>query len=156
MVRVTKISKIKILDKKKRKFSTGAQRQSDKGKGLPSLCSPISNRILAKHMQGGVEAGYDPRNWEKGLSLCSILDSLERHIWDELEGKTDEDHAAALYWNAHIYNHVKEMIRRGLLPKELDDRSNYIPERCIKHHYNGKKRPRNKCDICQMVWENKE
>lgn len=155
MPRITKTSKIKVLDEKKREFSTGAKRQLDKGKGLPSLCSPVSNCILSKHMQGGVEAGYDPRNWEKGLSLCSILDSLERHIWDELEGKTNEDHAAAMLWNSHIYNHTKEMIRRGLLPKELDDRPNYIPKRCVKHHYNGKKRPRNKCDICQMVWENK-
>jgi len=155
MSKTTKISKIKVLNAKKRQFSSGAKRQSDAGKGLPSLCSPISNRILAKHMQGGVEAGYPPRNWEKGLPLSSILDSLERHIDDEREGKTDENHGAAIYWNAHVYVHTKEMIRRGLLPKELDDLTNYIPNKCPKHGKVSKvKKPTNACDICLLIWEN--
>lgn len=155
--KTTKTSKIKVLPEKKRQFFTGAKRQSDTGKGIPSLCSPIAIRKLAQHMQGGVEAGYDPRNWEKGLTLCSILDSTMRHVLDELEGKTDEDHANCIQWNGHIYNHMKEMIRRGLLPKELDDRQNYIPKYCPKHpKYKGKHKPKNGCDICLMIWENKE
>ena len=149
-MKTTKTSKVRILNDPKRQFSSGAKRQNDSGKGIPSLCSPISNRILSKHMQGGVEAGYDPRNWEKGLPLCSILDSLERHIWDEREGKIDENHAAAILWNAHIYVHTKEMIRRGILPKELDDLQNYIPKICPIH---GKKHKKN-CDICIMILEN--
>ena len=157
MAKTTKTSKIKVLDGKKRVFNTGAYRQSDSGKGLPSLCSPVALRNLAKHMQGGVEAGYDPRNWEKGLTLCSILDSLLRHIWDELEGKTDEDHANCIQWNAHIYNHTKEMIKRGLLPPELDDRQSYIPKICPKHpKYKGKHKPKNGCKICIMIWENRD
>ena len=154
---VTKTSKIKVLASKRRIFSTGAKRQSDAGKGLPSLCSPIALRKLAQHMQGGVEAGYDPRNWEKGLTLCSLLDSTIRHCWDELEGKKDEDHANCIQWNAHVYNHMKEMIRRGLLPAELDDRANYIPKRCPFHpNYKGVRKPKNGCDICAMIFENKE
>lgn len=154
---VTKTSRIKVLPGKRRTSITGAKRQSDVGKGLPSLCSPIALRMLAQHMQGGVEAGYDPRNWEKGLTLCSILDSIMRHIFDELEGKTDENHANCIQWNAHIYNHMKELIRRGLLPAELDDRQNYIPKVCPMHRkYNGKKAPTNGCDMCLMIFENKE
>lgn len=154
---VTKTSAIKVLKSKRRKFASGARRQSDAGKGLPSLCSPIALRKLAQHMQGGVEAGYDPRNWEKGLTLCSILDSIVRHILDELEGKTDEDHANCIQWNAHIYMHTKELVRRGLLPPELDDRQNYIPKICPIHRkYKGTKAPTNKCDICQMMFENRK
>jgi len=154
--KVTKTSRIKVLGTNKRKFASGANRQDDSGKGLPSLCSPLALRRLAKHMQGGVEAGYDPRNWEKGLTLCSILDSLQRHIWDELEGKTDEDHAAAMQWNAHVYDHTKEMIRRGLLPQELDDRENYVPKKCHLHpQYQVKRKPTNGCPICLMMWENR-
>lgn len=154
---VTKTSKIKVLSGKRRECFTGAKRQSDAGKGLPSLCSPIALRKLAQHMQGGVEAGYDPRNWEKGLTLCSILDSTIRHCLDELEGKTDEDHANCIQWNGHVYNHIKEMIRRGLLPKELDDRQNYIPKMCPIHRvYKGKRPPTNGCDICLMIFENKK
>lgn len=151
----TKTSKIKVLAGKRRKSITGANRQNDSGKGLPSLCSPIANRVLAKHMQGGVEAGYDPRNWEKGLPLCSILDSLERHIQDIREGKTDENHVGAMLWNAHIFVHTQEMIRRGILPAELDDLTDYIPTKCPKHpKYKAKKAPTNGCDICQMIWDN--
>ncbi len=153
---VTKTSKIKVLKGARRTFITGAKRQSDSGKGLPSLCSPIALRMLAQHMQGGVEAGYDPRNWEKGLTLCSLLDSTIRHCWDELEGKTDEDHANCIQWNTHAYNHIKEMIRRGLLPKELDDRQNYIPTICPIHRgYKAVRKPVNGCDICAMIFENK-
>lgn len=154
---VTKTSKIKVLSGKKRECFTGAKRQSDAGKGLPSLCSPIALRKLAQHMQGGVEAGYDPRNWEKGLTLSSILDSTIRHCWDELEGKTDEDHANCIQWNAHVYVHMKELIRRGLLPEELDDRQNYIPKVCPIHRkYMGKRPPTNGCDICLMIFENNQ
>jgi len=154
---VTKTSKIKVLGTDRRQFSSGAKRQSDAGKGLPSLCSPIALRKLAQHMQGGIEAGYDPRNWEKGLTLCSILDSIMRHVLDELEGKTDEDHANCIQWNAHIYNHTKELMRRGLLPAELDDRQNYIPKICPAHRkYKGKRVPANGCDICKMIFENRK
>lgn len=154
--RKTKTSVIKVLATEKRTFSTGAKRQDDSGKGMPSLCSPLSHKILAKHMQGGVEAGYDPRNWEKGLTLCSVLDSLERHIWDIREGKTDENHSAAMLWNAHVFVHLQEVIRRGLLPAELDDLTNYIPTQCPLHRtYKGKKAPTTGCDICQMIFDNK-
>jgi len=155
MVRVTKTSKIKILDKKKRKFSTGAKRQSAKGKGTPVLIPPEPMIELAKHFEGGAEI-YGPRNWEKGLPLSEIMNSTLRHGEQEKLGLTDEQHDIAMMWNIVIYVATKIRIRRGLLPKELDDIPSYIPKRCVKHHYDGKKRPRNKCDICQMVWENKK
>jgi hypothetical protein len=153
----TKTSKIKVLASEKRKFETGANRQDDSGKGMPSLCSPLSDRILAKHMQGGVEAGYDPRNWEKGLPLASIVDSIERHVLDIKEGKCDENHFASLLWNAHILVHTNEMIRRGLLPKELNNLQNYIPKKCPKHpRYKAKRATTRDCDICQMIFDNKK
>ena len=154
--KTTNTSKIKVLNTKKREFKTGANRQNDSGKGLPSLCSPLANKILAKHMQGGVEAGYDPRNWEKGLTLCSILDSLERHIWDVREGLTNENHVASILWNAHVFVHTHEAVRRGLLPAELNDLTNYVPTQCPVHRkYKGKDAPTTGCDICQMIYENK-
>jgi hypothetical protein len=157
MAKHTKTSKIKVLDSEKRKFASGANRQDDTGKGMPSLCSPISEIANAKHMQGGVEAGYDPRNWEQGLPLTSILDSLKRHFDAEKQSLTDEDHARSMLWNAHIYLHTKEMIRRGVLPVELDDRTRYIPGKCPIHpKYNVKKPPKSDCDICQMMWDNRE
>ena len=153
---VTKTSAIKIGEKKLKTQVSGALRHDSSGKGTPSLISPIAYRILAQHCQGGVEAGYPPRNWEDGLPLCSILDSIIRHCQDELEGKIEENHPAAIFWNAMVYVHTKEMIRRGILPAVLNDLPNYIPAVCPKHRkYKPTRAPRNGCDICQMIWDNK-
>jgi hypothetical protein len=155
--KTTITSKIKVLDEEKREFASGANRQSDAGKGVPTLCSPIAEDAIAKHMQGGVEAGYDPRNWEQGLPLLSILDSLKRHYDAERQSLTDEDHARSMLWNAHIYVHTKEMIRRGILPVELDNRPRYVPGRCPIHpKYQAKKAPTSGCDICKLMWDNRE
>lgn len=153
--RTTRTSKIKVLNAEKRKSVTGAKRQNDSGKGLPILCSPIVDTMLAQHMQGGVEAGYDARNWELGLPLGDILNSVERHLKAIKEGRTDENHVLAVYWNMHIFIHTKEMIRRGILPKELDDLVSYIPITCPTHGEVSVK-PKIDCDICTMVWENRK
>jgi hypothetical protein len=47
--------------------------------------------------------------------------SLLRHAFAYLEGKRDEDHAAAVMWNAAALIHYEEQIAQGLLPAELDD-----------------------------------
>jgi hypothetical protein len=54
------------------------------------------------------------------------LDSAIRHIYKHLEGFRDEDHLAAGVWNLLGAIHTEEMIERGLLPKELDDRPYYL------------------------------
>lgn len=153
----TKTSKIKVLDAEKRQFSTGAKRQQAKGKGMPVLVSPISEDMLAQHCEGGIEAGYAPRNWEQGLPLSETISSAKRHIRQEQEGLTDENHALSAFWNLMVYLHTKEMIRRGLLPAELDDMPNYIPKQCPKHpKYQGKKPSKTGCSVCQMVYDNRE
>jgi len=149
-------SKIKIVGKK-RQFSTGAQRQYARGRGMPVLISPIAEDALARHCEGGLAAGYEPRNWEKGIPLSEIYNSIKRHTRQEQEGDRSEDHACAAFWNWMVYIHTREMIRRGLLPKELDDMPNYIPKKCPKHpKYTAKKPPTNGCDICQMIYDNRE
>lgn len=154
---VTKTSKIKVLDTNKRQFSTGAERQQAHGKGMPVLVSPIVEDMLAKHCEGGIEAGYPPRNWEQGLPLSEIINSAKRHIRAEQEGLIDENHGVAAIWNLMVYLHTKEMIRRGLLPKELDDMPNYVPVQCPIHPgYKGKREPKNGCDICKMIFENRK
>jgi len=152
---VTKTSKIKITEK--RQFSTGAKRQVSRGKGMPVLVSPIVEDVLAKHCEGGVEAGYPPRNWESGLPLSETMNSIKRHTRQEQEGFIDENHAIAAIWNWMVYIHTKELIRRGLLPKELDDMPNYVPKICPIHpKYRGKSKPTNGCDICTMIFENRK
>lgn len=154
MAKTTKTSKIKVGEK--RQFSTGAKRQVSRGKGMPVLVSPIIEDLLAKHCEGGVEAGYLPRDWELGLPLSETFNSIQRHTRQEKEGDRSENHAVAACWNLMIYLHTKEMIRRGLLPEDLDDMPNYIPKHCPKHPgYTGKQKPNSNCDICLMIYENR-
>lgn len=109
---------------KRREFESGAVRDVITGKGRFDLLSPIALKRLAQHTESGA-LKYSDRNWEKGIKLSSFIDSGIRHFFDYLEGKRDEDHLAAVMWNAQGAIHTEELIKRGLLPKELNDLPNY-------------------------------
>jgi len=102
---------------------TGAKQEDKTGRELPALISPIFIRGIAQHMADNA-ARHGARNWEKGLKVEDRLNSLERHILDFKEGKDNEPHLVAAACNLMIMIHTKEMIRRGLLPEELD----YTPD----------------------------
>ena len=108
----------------KRTFSTGAKRQNADKKPRPGLFPGDAYLAISQHFADGA-AVYDDRNWEKGLPLNSIIDSLERHIAQEKMGLTDESHDLALAWNAVVYLATKLRIKAGLLPAELDDMPKY-------------------------------
>jgi len=101
-------------------FAGGAQREMTPGKGRFDLLSPIAIQTVARIMEAGATK-YKPRNWEKGLPLSSFLDSGLRHLFQLLEGDEVEDHAGQAAWNILGFIHTREMIRRGVLPPELDD-----------------------------------
>jgi hypothetical protein len=107
-----------------REFSTGATRQASAGKGLPSLFPGDAYIDICKHFENGLEC-HGARNWEKGLPLASLIDSLERHIAAEKMGLTDESHSRAIAWNAVVYLATKLRIEKGILPKKLDDMPRY-------------------------------
>ncbi len=115
---------IKIEAGEDRVFSTGAKRQASAGKGLPTLLPPDALLEISKHLEAAATK-YDSRNWEKGLPLSSILDSLFRHIFAELMGDTSEEHARAIGCNALFYIATKKRIQQGLLPSELDNLPKY-------------------------------
>lgn len=105
---------------KREEFETGARRDTDEGKPRPSLIHPHFTKRLASHMAKGA-AKYDDWNWTKGIPTARSLDSLERHIIAIKEGKEDEDHLAAIAANTMFIMCTRQMIKMGLLPKELDD-----------------------------------
>lgn len=107
-------------------FSTGSVRDTRVGKGRFDLLSPIVMLRDAQHMENGA-VKYGDRNWELGQPLSRFADSAMRHLSKALAGQTDEDHWSAARWNIACIVHIKEMIRRGSLPKELDDLPNYEP-----------------------------
>jgi hypothetical protein len=110
---------------KRQEFKTGSVRDTNEGKGRYDLITPIGLTRLAKHYENGARK-YQDRNWEKGQPICRYLDSAIRHIYKHLEGNREEDHLAAGAWNLLAAIHTEEMIERGNLSKELDDRPSYL------------------------------
>lgn len=101
------------------RFSTGSIRQNKAGKGRYDLIPLEGIRALAMHYERGAAAHGD-RNWELGQPLSVFKNSLTRHAC-QVGYAFDEDHAAAVAWNAFGYITTMERIRAGLLPIELDD-----------------------------------
>jgi len=107
-------------------YATGARRDVTTGKGRYDLLPVVAIRRLAQVYERGA-AKYDARNWEKGIPLSRFIDSALRHLMQHLEGKRDEDHLGHAAFNVMGLIHTEEMIRRGLLPAELDDLPSYLP-----------------------------
>lgn len=112
------------MKRKKEKFKTGAVRDTSAGKGRYDLISVFAMRELAQVLEYGAKH-YGSRNFEKGMNLSRILESALRHTFQVMEGDKTENHAAHALWNLMAFIHIREMIKRGLLPKELDDLPNY-------------------------------
>lgn len=113
---------------KREKHKTGAVRDIRFGKGRYDLISPLATRRRAGVYERGA-LKYEDRNWEKGMKLSRYLDSAKRHLDQYQEGLRDEDHLAQSGWNIDALMHTEDMIKRGLLPKELDDLPNYTKKR---------------------------
>jgi hypothetical protein len=102
------------------KFSTGAQRDRQAGKGMPHLLPSHALIRLSQHFENGARK-YGANNWRQGIPLSSFMDSAFRHWCAIRDSKKDEDHCAALMWNAACLIETIYMIEEGKLPKELDD-----------------------------------
>lgn len=111
----------------KQKFSTGAHRDIQEGKGRFDLLPYYAITRLAQHFENGAKK-YGDENWRKGIPLRRYLDSMIRHAFKVLAGMDDEDHLAAVAWNACCLLETQELVRLGLLPKELDD----LPKPVVK------------------------
>jgi hypothetical protein len=108
-------------------FSTGAVRDTQTGKPRPDLIPPAVQLFLGAHFGAGADK-YGERNFEKGIPLMRTMASIERHLFWHKCGVTDENHLAAMLWNAVVYTWTYLAIKSGLLPKELDDRPESMKE----------------------------
>ncbi len=123
---------------KRQEFSTGAVRDTAEGKSRPDLISPIFEDRLGRWLELGAQK-YGARNWEKGIRVSRYMASLKRHlnaicdpegrhsIGGDPIGQDTDDHEAAVAFNIMGITHTREMVRRGLLPAELDDLPVYTP-----------------------------
>jgi hypothetical protein len=110
---------------KRQEFPTGAVRDTDDDKPRPTLIPPLAMERVAKWYALGAKK-YADRNWEKGMPLSRFMDSLERHVLKYKAGARDEDHLAAVCFNALAIMHFEEMAKLGHdWAKELDDMPRY-------------------------------
>lgn len=93
--------------KKNRKFKSGAQRNSNKGKIRPDLISPVFLKALGETMREGAEK-YNDRNWEKGMPQEVFMESAARHYVQWMAGDEDEDHASHLAFNIMAWIHFRD------------------------------------------------
>jgi len=105
---------------KRQEFETGSVRDTAEGKGRYDLLPPYAIHRLAQHFENGAKV-YGDRNWEKGQPLCRYIGSALRHLFRYLGGSREEDHLAAVAWNALAFIETEYRINEGQLPKELDD-----------------------------------
>ena len=105
---------------KRQEFSTGSKRDTNIGKGRFDLIPAYALKRLAIHYENGARK-YGDRNWEKGQPIGRYIDSARRHINAYLNGSDEEDHLAAVAWNALAAIETEHRVRMGILPEELND-----------------------------------
>ena len=122
------MSKYGMTDSGKRQsFGKGmAIRDTADDKPRPDLISPFAEE------RQGTGSAWGPPNMPSatgrdGMPFSRCVASLKRHVMKYQQGKRDEDHLAAIMFNAMALIHYEEMIERGLLPAELNDMPDYGP-----------------------------
>lgn len=111
----------------RQEFTTGAVRDAAGDKPRPDLFSPFALERVGQWLGLGAKK-YAERNWEKGMPISRVIASLMRHLLAYMMGRKDEDHMAAVATNAMFILHYEAMIKRGVLPAELNDMPNYGEE----------------------------
>lgn len=104
----------------RREFPTGARRDMASDKERPDLVSPFALRRVGRWLGLGARK-YGERNWEKGMPFSVFYASLMRHALKYAMGWRDEDHLAAIIFNAQAIIHFEETGLAG----ELDDMPHY-------------------------------
>lgn len=118
----------------KETFPSGAHRDTQKGKIRYDLIPALSlQRVAALYTKGAEH--YGEGNWSKGMPFSRFLASLQRHLQQFILRDDEEDHLAAIIFNAMAIMHFQEM---GL-DKEWDDRER---PSCIPDH---------KCTVDEVV-----
>lgn len=105
-------------------FSSGMQRDTDKGKARFDLLMPLNvpygEQLLTRFadlMTRGAEK-YDPRNWEKANSVEEMermKSSAFRHFMQWMAGEADEDHAAATLFNLLAYETTRYKVENKVV-----------------------------------------
>jgi hypothetical protein len=97
-------------------YESGMRRDSQDGKPrfdlIRTKLQPYEEQMITRYarlLARGAEK-YDPRNWEEGCGeeeLDRAKASLLRHTEQLIAGETDEDHAAAVWFNAQAIEYFR-------------------------------------------------
>ncbi len=134
---MAKFDRVMSTGKEHQKFDSGSRRDSAEGKGRPDLlpvhaliriakvCDPEVVPIhgiqrLSVHYENGA-VKYGDRNWELGQPLSRYYSSMFRHLQKWVGGAREEDHLAAVVWNACAIMDHEERIDRDLLDMKWND-----------------------------------
>lgn len=105
---------------KREEFAGGSVRDTQDGKPRYELIPAEPLKRLAIHYANGAKK-YGDFNWTKGQDIRRTLASMLRHSQCVLAGLEDEDHLAAVSWNAFAIMWTREQIKAGLLPESLEN-----------------------------------
>lgn len=111
---MTHVAEFEVKDSGERlSFDSGMVRDVTEGKVDFSLAldGPMFDR-LAVHLTKGAEK-YEKRNWMKAngqAELDRFRESALRHFLQWYRGETDEDHAAAVFFNINGAEYVRDRI----------------------------------------------
>lgn len=101
-------------------FTTGARRDIQTGKPRFDLIPVGPLTRLANLYARGAEK-YGDHNWQKGMPISRCYASLFRHLMQWVAGDQQEDHLAAVVFNAFAIMFYEEQVDQGKLPAELKD-----------------------------------
>lgn len=134
---MAKFDRVMETGKEHQRFDSGSRRDSASGKGRPDLlpvhalfrvarvCEPDIIPVhgiirLSVHYENGA-VKYGDRNWELGQPFSRYISSAFRHLLKWVGGAREEDHLAAVAWNACAIMDHYERIERDLLDPKWDD-----------------------------------
>lgn len=134
---MAQFNRVMETGKEHQRFDSGSRRDSASGKGRPDLlpvhalfrigrvCEPDIipvhgiSRLSVHYENGAVK--YGDRNWELGQPFSRYISSAFRHLQKWVGGAREEDHLAAVVWNACSIMDHDERIERKLLDPKWDD-----------------------------------
>lgn len=104
---------------KRQEYTTGMVRDLQDGKPDFYLCLPLDvpyNEQMLTRWAALMERGktkYGMRNWEKSQTKEEVerfKSSAMRHFMQWIAGETDEDHAAAIFFNVTVAERLRNKV----------------------------------------------
>lgn len=115
------MSKFEVVDSGNHtSFETGSVRSDDTDKPRYELIPVEALERLAMLYTRGAKV-YGPDNWSRGQPFRRVFGSMLRHAFAWAKGERDEDHLAAVAWNAFALMYFEEALKQGTLPESLND-----------------------------------